>query len=104
MAEWSNAAVLKTVILLRVSGVQIPLAPITEAPRCFQFGDVVERYYNGLLNRRFITGRAGSTPVVSAIEQIALQTLLFNFETVAQLDRVLACGAEGWGFELPQSH
>ena len=28
MAEWSNAAVLKTVILLRVSGVQIPLAPI----------------------------------------------------------------------------
>lgn len=43
MAEWSNAAVLKTVILLRVSGVQIPLAPRKEALRCFQFGDVVER-------------------------------------------------------------
>ena len=27
MAEWSNAAVLKTVIPLLVSGVQIPLAP-----------------------------------------------------------------------------
>lgn len=28
MAEWSNAAVLKTVEPLRVPGVQIPLAPL----------------------------------------------------------------------------
>ena len=31
MAEWSNAAVLKTVIPFRVSGVQIPLAPYKSA-------------------------------------------------------------------------
>ncbi len=29
MAEWSNAAVLKTVEPLRVPGVQIPLAPLS---------------------------------------------------------------------------
>lgn len=39
MAEWSNAAVLKTVIPLLVSGVQIPLAPDFDGT----FGGVVER-------------------------------------------------------------
>ena len=31
------------------------------------------------------------------------EKFVLDFETVAQLDRVLACGAEGWRFEPAQS-
>ena len=87
MAEWSNAAVLKTVELARVPGVRIPLSPLKRgvpkgnilycAKRLWRDARVVE--WGGLENRCTLSSTGGSNPFLSATKRVKFPSLFFVF-------------------------
>ena len=70
MAEWSNAAVSKTVIHANGSGVRIPPCPF------FQVGQVSEWFKEHDWNSCGCYSLVGSNPTLSAIEVFRNFTLL----------------------------